>query len=90
MGKITEILLAIFVVCSDRELKSESGEDDAERSLALDSASDSDGTRTAVDLALMPSELPAHMQEILSNILWIARIQRIFGAAHFFIPCASD
>ncbi|KAH9942708.1 Metallo-dependent phosphatase [Amylocystis lapponica] len=78
-AKITEMLLAILSVCSDRELEEvsvSSEEEDVERARSL--AEDGDDTSTLADIALTPNEIASRRQQIKSKILAVGRMQRVF------------
>ncbi|GBE84489.1 Metallo-dependent phosphatase-like protein [Sparassis latifolia] len=85
-SKITEMLLAILSVCSDRELEESSSlsseEEDAERARALtditEEEDEEDETRTIADLALTPDEISERRQQIKSKIMAVGRMQRVF------------
>ena len=80
-SKITEMLLAILSVCSDRELEeasTTSSEEDAERARALAEAEEEDDTSTLADLSLNPNEITARRQQIKNKILAVGRMQRVF------------
>lgn len=83
-AKITEMLLAILSVCSDRELDEgsshTSSDEDEERARAVAEADDDDEERGH------PSE---RRQEIKNKILAVGKMQRVFQLLRYVPPLAS-
>ena len=84
-AKITEMLLAILSVCSDRELEDvcshTSSEEDEERARAIAEAEEDEEEH------VHPSE---RRQEIKNKILAVGRMQRVFQLLRYVVLPLSD